>query len=205
MTKTVIIYLHGFNSASLDLNGNLLTIKEKLLVMKEFCLEKDILFFTPNVDYRDFQNIVEDLLFEWNQFLDQGYNVIFMGSSMGGFACEYLAMKTGSQAIMINPAINPSGLLPQFIGVTTNYETGQPYHWDQDHCGQYLHYEQELASTQQSLDRTILLDMADDLINAENTLLKYQTIANVVSFDGGSHSFEHMRQALPVIEQVILS
>jgi hypothetical protein len=68
MTKTVIIYLHCFNSASLDLNGNLLIRKEKLLVIKEFFLEKEILFYTPNVDYRDFQNIVEDLLFEWNQF-----------------------------------------------------------------------------------------------------------------------------------------
>jgi hypothetical protein len=40
MPNKVIIYLHGFNSASLDLNGNLLTNKEKLLVMQEFCTEK---------------------------------------------------------------------------------------------------------------------------------------------------------------------
>ena len=205
MTKTVIIYLHGFNSASLDLNGNLLTSKEKLLVTQKFCLEKDIIFYTPNVDYRDFQNIVEDLLFEWNQFLDQGYNVIFMGSSLGGFTSEYLAMKTGSKAIMINPAISPSELLPQFIGTTKNFETGQAYNWNQDHCWQYLHYEQELASTQQQLDRTILLDMADELLDAKSTFLKYQAIANIVCFDNGSHSFEHMPQALPVIEQVIFS
>jgi predicted esterase YcpF (UPF0227 family) len=50
-----------------------------------------------------------------------------MGSSMGGFASEYLAMKTGCKAIMVNPAIAPSQLLPQFIGVKENYETGQPY------------------------------------------------------------------------------
>ena len=86
MKKKAIIYLHGFNSASLDIDGNLLTSKEKLFVMQEFCAEKAVLFYTPNVDYRDFQNLVDDLLFEWNQYLDQGYDVIFMGSSMGGFA-----------------------------------------------------------------------------------------------------------------------
>ena len=59
--KKAIIYLHGFNSASLDLNGNLLISKEKLLIMKAFCLQKDILFYTPNIDYRDFQEIVEDI------------------------------------------------------------------------------------------------------------------------------------------------
>jgi len=111
--QKVIIYLHGFNSASVDLDGNLLISKEKLLVMQEFCSKKEIAFYTPNVDYRDFQNIVENLLFDWNLYLDQGYDVIFMGSSMGGFASEYLAMKTGCKAIMINPAISPSELLTQ--------------------------------------------------------------------------------------------
>lgn len=203
MKKKAIIYLHGFNSASLDLNGKLLTNKEKLLVMQDFCSEKGIVFLTPNVDYRDFQNLVEDMLFEWNQFLDQGYDVIFMGSSMGGFGSEYLAMKTGSKAIMINPAICPSALLPQFIGVTENFETGQPYQWDSTHCQQYRQYEQELAANSQPLDRTVLLDMADELLDAEKTRAKYQAIANVVTFDGGSHGFEHIKPALPIIENVL--
>lgn len=205
MNKKAIIYLHGFNSASLDLNGNLLINKQKLLLMQDFCAEKHILFFTPNVDYRDFQNLVEDMLFEWHQFVDQGYDVVFMGSSMGGFSSEYLAMKTGSKAIMINPAIDPSELLPYFIGVSENYETGQPYHWQRHHCQQYLPYQQELASSSRPLNRTVLLDMADELLDAEKTRAKYQAIANVVTFDGGSHSFEHMQQALPVVERVIFS
>jgi predicted esterase YcpF (UPF0227 family) len=201
--KKAIIYLHGFNSASIDLDGNLLTKKEKLLVLQTFCADHNVLFFTPNIDYRDFQNLVEDMLYEWNQFLDQGYEVIFMGSSMGGFASEYLAMKTGSKAIMINPVISPTELLPQFIGVSENLETGQPYEWNQLHCQQYHAYEQELANHSQSIDRTILLDRADELLDAEKTSLKYQSIAQVIAFEAGSHSFEHMRQALPVVEKVI--
>jgi uncharacterized protein len=201
--KKAIIYLHGFNSASINLDGNLLTKKEKLLVMQTFCADHNVLFFTPNVDYRDFQNLVEDMLYEWNQFLDQGYEVVFMGSSMGGFASEYLAMKTGSKAIMINPVISPSELLPQFIGVSENFETAQPYEWNQLHCQQYHAYEQELTNHSQSIDRTILLDRADELLDAEKTNLKYQSIAQVIVFEAGSHSFEHMRQALPVVEKVI--
>lgn len=203
--KKAIIYLHGFNSASLGLDGNLLTCKEKLLVMQKFCLQKNIQFYTPNVDYRDFENIVEDMLFQWNQYLDQSYDVVFMGSSMGGFASACLAMKTGCKAIMINPAITPSELLPQFIGVTENYETGLPYNWNQDHCDQYLEYEQELESRSQPIDRTILLDMDDELIDSGKTLSLYKDKANVVTYDGGSHGFEHIRQALPVIESVIFN
>ena len=205
MMKKAIIYLHGFNSASLNLGGELLTSKEKLLVLQQFCLQKDILFYTPNVDYRDFEGIVEDMLFQWNQYLDQSYDVIFMGSSMGGFTSEYLAMKTGCKAIMINPAIVPSELLPQFIGVTENYETDQPYQWGQNNCEQYRKYEKELESTSQSIDRTILLDMADELIDSENTLSVYKDKANVVTYDGGSHSFEHITQALPVVDRLIFN
>jgi len=203
--KKAIIYLHGFNSASLDLDGQLLTSKEKLLVMQEYCLQKDILFYTPNIDFRDFEGIVEDILFQWNQYLDQSYDVVFMGSSMGGFTSEYLAMKTGCKAIMINPVITPGELLPQFIGVTENYETGQPYNWSQGDCDQYMKYEKELTSSSRPINRTILLDMADELIDSESTLSKYKDKANVVTYDGGSHSFEHIRQALPTIQRVIFN
>lgn len=203
--KNVIIYLHGFNSASLNINGHLLTNKEKLLIMQEFCTQHEIEFYAPNVDYRDFQNLIEDILFEWNQYLDRGYKVTFMGSSMGGFASEYLAMKTGCHAIMINPAIKPNELLKQFIGVTKNFETNLPYHWETHHCAQYIKYEQELADNHKAMDRTILLDKADELIEPAATLIKYQAVANVIIFEGGSHSFEHMREAVPIIEKLLLS
>lgn len=203
--KKAIIYLHGFNSASLNVEGELLINKEKLLVLQQLCLKKDILFYTPNVDYRDFEGIIEDMLFQWNQLLDQSYDVVFMGSSMGGFASEYLAMKTGCKAIMINPAIRPSELLPQFIGVTENYETGLPYQWEPNDCEQYQRYENELKNSKQTIERTILLDMGDELINSENTVSIYKEKANIVTFEGGSHSFEHIEQALSVIEELIFN
>ena len=203
MMKKAIIYLHGFNSASLNLEGELLISKEKLLVLQQFCKQKDILFYTPNVDYRDFEGIIEDMLFQWNQYLDQSYDVIFMGSSMGGFTSEYLAMKTGCKAVMINPALTPTELLPEFIGVTENYETGQPYQWQQSHCEQYKDYENELKNSSQSIDRTVLLDMGDELLDSKNTQSLYKDKANVVSYEGGSHGFEHIKQALPVIDKLI--
>lgn len=126
-----------------------------------------------------------------------------MGSSMGGFASEYLAMKTGSKAIMINPVTSPSALLTQFIGVTANFETGQDYEWQIQHCQQYQQFEQELAASKRVLNRTILLDMADELLDSAATLEKYQAIAKVFTFEGGSHGFEHIREALPEIERVI--
>jgi predicted esterase YcpF (UPF0227 family) len=104
---------------------------------------------------------------------------------------------------MINPAITPSELLTQFIGETENSELGFPYDWQQSHCEQYLLYQQHLENNTQVIDRTILLDMADELIDSQQTLLKYQNKAKLLTFEGGSHSFEHIKQALPAIERVI--
>ena len=72
------------NSASLDLSGKLLTNKEKLVVLNRFCEQQQILFCTPNVDYRSFTQIISDLLSLFEYFTQQGYRVMFMGSSMGG-------------------------------------------------------------------------------------------------------------------------
>jgi len=205
MNKKAIIYLHGFNSASLDAVGQLLTTKDKLRVLRDFCAEQDLELFAPNVDYRDFENLLEDTLSAWNQYLDRGLDVVFMGSSMGGVASDYLARKTACKAIMINPVISPCELLPQFIGVSANYETGAPYQWEQHHCDQYALYQAALASSQRLPERLILLDMGDELLDAEKTRLHYADTAKVVTFVGGSHGFEHMQAALPAVTELIFS
>jgi len=204
--KNAIIYLHGFNSASVDLSGKLLTSKQKLVVLNRFCQENKIKFCTPNVDYRNFEQLIADLTRSYNDLEGEGYSVLFMGSSLGGFTSEYMAMKTRTKAIMINPAISPSELLLQFIGVTENFEIKQAFDWNIAHCDQYQAYEEELREQSESQGyRLILLDMADELIDSFKTLGKYHETAKVVTFEGGSHGFEHIEEAMPVIKEVIYS
>ena len=204
--KNAIIYLHGFNSASLDLSGNLLLTKQKLVVLDRFCQQYQIKFCTPNVDYRNFEQLISDLTQMFVDLEAEGYKVLFMGSSLGGFTSEYMAMKTHAQAIMINPAISPSELLAQFIGVSENFETKQAYDWNKAHCDQYRFFEDELKhQPEQQIKRTVFLDMADELIDSSITLEKYQEIARVVTYQGGSHGFEHIEEALPIIKKTIFT
>lgn len=201
--KTVIIYLHGFNSASVDAEGNLLSSKPKLPILAEFCRRKQWLLSAPNLDYRDFPAVLESLSLAWNQYLDQGYQVIFMGSSLGGFTSLYLAIKTASQAIMINPALTPSQLLQQFVGLNQDPQTGQAYAWQLNHCQQFLAYELAVEQFSPAIKPIILLDMADELIDSQATLDRYKDRAELICFAGGSHSFEHMAQALPKLEALL--
>ena len=67
-------------------------------------------------------------------------------------------------------------------------------------------YEDALKELSESqVFRLILLDMADEVIDSSITLEKYQEIAKVVTFEGGSHGFEHIEEALPVIKDAIYS
>jgi predicted esterase YcpF (UPF0227 family) len=201
-----IIYLHGFNSASLDLTGHLLISKQKLLVLNRFCQENNIKLYSPNVDYRNFKHVIRELTQQTIDFNNSGCEVIFMGSSLGGFTSEYMALKTQTAAIMINPAISPSELLVQFIGVTENFEIKQAFDWSKAHCEQFKPYEAELNQKHKgTIHRTILLDMGDELLDSSKTQRKYQDVADVFTYEGGSHGFEHIGDALPVIKKVVFS
>jgi predicted esterase YcpF (UPF0227 family) len=200
-----IIYLHGFNSASLDLSGNLLKSKQKLLILDRFCQENNIKLCSPNVDYRNFGRVISELSQLTINFNNSGYKVVFMGSSLGGFTSEYMALKTQAPAIMINPAISPSELLIQFIGVKENFEIKQAFDWCKAHCEQFKPYETELKQKlEEKIHRTILLDMGDELLDSSKTQLKYREVAEVITYEGGSHGFDHIEEALPVIKKVVL-
>ena len=51
----------------------------------------------------------------------------FMGSSLGGFFATYFAELYRQKAIVINPAINPSEGLKEYIGVNENYSDGSKF------------------------------------------------------------------------------
>ncbi|NOR71367.1 MAG: hypothetical protein GQ532_17010 [Methylomarinum sp.] len=173
-------------------------------MLERFCQQHKIKFYTPNVDYRYFEQVINDLTKSFLNIEAEGYQVLFMGSSLGGFTSEYMAIKTQRKAIMINPAIEPAELLVQFIGVSENFELKQPYDWTQAHCDQYRFYENALKQASvKSISRTILLDMADEFIDSFKTQQKYQQFTEIIAYEGGSHSFEHIEDALSVIEKVI--
>jgi len=95
-------------------------------VLDEFCQQQAIKFFAFNIDYRHFPELVKQLMDLFYKLEAEGNTVLFMGSSLGGFTREYMAMKLQAKAIMINPATQPSELLKKYIdNVSENFETQQ--------------------------------------------------------------------------------
>lgn len=199
--KNALIYIHGFNSASQDERGNILLSKSKLRILTDFCAQNDFRFLAPNLDYLNVDEVIVRLIKLENQLVSNGYEVNYIGTSLGGFFAEYMAMITCTKAIMINPAINPSTTLKRYIGPCQNYANNHEYIWTQENCDAFKPYEEDLLEFPRGeVPRTILLDMGDELLDSSETIRKYEGKVEFHTYEGGSHRFDHLEEALPIIK-----
>jgi len=102
-----LIYIHGFLSSPLS---------HKAQQVGEWLGES-----RPNIVYHcpmlsaypgEVQNSLEQLV---ESLLPEP--VYLMGSSMGGFWATYLAEKYDLPAVLINPAVKPTSLMPKYVGL----------------------------------------------------------------------------------------
>ncbi len=197
-----LIYLHGFNSASTDDKGNLLVGKTKLRLLSEMCADHGFIFRAPNLDYQDPPGVVKQLIGLTEELdVHASFNDLsFIGTSLGGFMAEVMARHTATNAIMINPAIKPSESLQRSIGPLENYVTGEKYIWTQENCDAFKALEPDDSGKYAAgISRTVIVDLGDEILDARQTIRKYEGKVALHVFEGGSHRFDHMEDALPKI------
>jgi predicted esterase YcpF (UPF0227 family) len=197
-----LIYLHGFNSASVDDNGDLLQGKTKLQLLSQLCAERNFIFVAPNLDYREPLRVVKQLadLAEELDVHASYCDLSFIGTSLGGFMAEVMARETATNAIMINPAIKPSESLVRSIGPLENYATGEKYTWIQENCDAFKALEMDgPGGCIAGISRTVIVDLGDEILDARQTIKKYEGKVALHVYEGGSHRFDHMEEALPKI------
>lgn len=112
-------------------------------------------------------------------------NVIFIGTSLGGYWAYYMANLFSVPFISINPAIEPSKTLANYDIPEQSIESYKNV-WE---FGKVV-----------NSPGMILLDMGDDVISPMDTSNLLSGRYEVVTFDGGNHRFEHMVDALPYIQ-----
>ena len=50
----------------------------------------------------------------------------------------------------------------------------------------------------------MILDMGDEILNSKETYEKFKNICEVVTYEGGSHRFDHIKEAIGIIENYFL-
>jgi predicted esterase YcpF (UPF0227 family) len=168
MTKN-IFYFHGFKSSS-DSN--------KAKIFKRFLKDnsKTTKIFVP-----DLKNKFEEAIKQIQTLVDGADGeIMFAGSSLGGYYATIFAEKYNSKAILINPAVYP---LKDF----------------EEHLGENINYSTKISSPDNFL---VLLESDDEILNYLETVSFYEGSYIDISF-GGDHSYSSLEKKLSLIQSFL--
>jgi predicted esterase YcpF (UPF0227 family) len=190
----VIIYLHGLNSAGSS--GKAAVLRASL---------PDIQLISPTYPAHTAAKAVESLTQTLQPVIEDERNadepLVIVGSSMGGFYGAWLARRLQCRhLVMINPALQPWELLQQVVGWQFNQALDERYYLSAEMVAATRQYAVE--PTPEGVPTTLLLDKGDELIDYRIAEGIYRGIGDVRCFEGGSHTFEHMREAVAIIAEV---
>ena len=150
--SNTILYFHGFKSSS---------DSGKAQEFKKFIENKtsQTKIIIPDLkdDFKEAHKQIEGLI-EKNS-----PNILYMGSSLGGYYDLYFAQLYKTKSILINPAIPPLKNFEIHLGKNENYATGNKFTISKDDISyiRSLHHKKILEPK----NNLILLESGDEILN----------------------------------------
>jgi predicted esterase YcpF (UPF0227 family) len=133
---------------------------------------------------------------------------LVVGTSMGGYMASHVGKMMKIPYVACNPALRPAPQLRKYLGDGETYD-GRPYHFTDEARRSYpvfagikLKERFQAIFGGNGITGLILLDRGDEVIDANETLTYTRCINPTFMFEGGSHRFEHMQEAVRYIEQL---
>lgn len=187
--KPKFYYLHGFNSGP-DKNSE--RVKHLESLGEVICLQYD--------SFDTYDNIMAHLIKSIHFDIEE--NVVIVGTSLGGFYASQLGKLCSVPCVLINPAMKPFESLKDEVGNTfTNYKTEEVRTLEQATIDSYKNKTFQKNRTYLPL---VLLDEGDEILDAKKSKAFFLKMnCAVVSFEGGSHRFDHMEQSLPMVSKYV--
>jgi predicted esterase YcpF (UPF0227 family) len=195
----LLFYFNGFNSAVPDdYSGS-----PKIVAVADYAQSKGYDFIPVSVCFRQVLEQSKEILALVGESVDE---VIFCGSSMGGWLARIMQLLLNqenpglkSSAIAFNPAFDLSMYAYMLVGPQLNYVTREEYEWTIDHSEQLRSLESSVHYGA-ALPFFVYVDKMDEVIGWKQSAARHSPISRFVAFEGGSHSFDHFREALADFE-----
>lgn len=189
--KKVVIYLHGFLSSPQSVKA-----QQTLSYVKEHHPELE--FVLPQLPCHPLPTVamLDDLVAQY-----RGWELRFIGSSLGGYLATYLVEKYQGKAVLINPAVQPYKLLDNYLGPHINPQTKQEFVLEAIHTRQLATLDTlKLAAPE---NYWVLLQTADETLDYRLAEQKYAA-AKLTIEEGGDHSFQNYPRFLAEIFRFLL-
>lgn len=189
-----LFFLHGLHSSP----GS-----QKCLALHDFvnqqntdgadsiALEAPQLAYDPAKNFTKLQGMLKKALSE-----GQPEDVALIGSSMGGYYAACLSQQYGLRAALINPVVDPLGLLHRVEGQQVHPVTGEVYSFGTE---DQQKFEQWGTLSQIKHDHILLcLGLKDETLNPASALSHYAACRRIED-PTGDHRFPRFVIALPEI------
>jgi predicted esterase YcpF (UPF0227 family) len=189
--KKVVIYLHGFLSSPQSVKA-----QQTLLYVKEHHPELE--FVLPQLPCHPLPTVamLEGLIARY-----RGWELNFIGSSLGGYLATYLLEKYQGRAVLINPAVQPYKLLGNYLGPHVNPQTKQEFVLEDIHTRQLAELDTSKLTNPENY--WVLLQTADETLDYRLAEQKYAA-AKLTIEQGGDHSFQNYQRFLAEIFRFLL-
>ena len=171
----ILIYIHGFGG-----NGE----GKKATLFREYAKSKNYHFIAPSLSYIPTLAIstLEELA---ESYIALGQEVVFVGSSLGGFYSIYLATKYKTKAALINPAVQPYDTLSRTITRGKSYYDGSIFEWNEGHIEMLHRYQVDSIEPERFM---LLVQKGDEILDYSYATQKFGDSLQIVE-EGGDHSF----------------
>ncbi|QWE15726.1 YqiA/YcfP family alpha/beta fold hydrolase [Polynucleobacter sp. AP-Nino-20-G2] len=189
MTKTLLVYLHGFRSSPNSSKAMLTREAVRALSSAEnayewYCLQ---LLASP----KESMDMV-------TAYIDQAHadRIVVIGSSLGGFYTNYLAEKYQCKGVVLNPAVFAARELEPHVGLMTAYDSDEPF----DFKSEYI---DELRALQvnciTSPERYFLIAAKGDELLDWKEMVAFYAGAKQLVLEGSDHGIADYAKYLPFV------
>jgi hypothetical protein len=184
--SNTILYFHGFKSSS---------DSGKAQEFKKFIENKtsQTKIIIPDLkdDFKEAHKQIEGLIDK------NSPNILYMGSSLGGYYALYFAQLYKSKSVLINPAITPLSDFEIHLGKNENYATGNKFTISKDDISyvRNLHHKKILEPK----NNLILLESGDEVLNYVEAS-SYFRGSYIDIFYGGNHSYTSIKEKFTKIK-----
>jgi hypothetical protein len=182
-----LLYIHGFLSSPESF---------KAQVLKQWLSQNrpDINYLCPFL--RPYPKETADTL---DAIVNENQNesLYLIGSSFGGFWATYLVEKYNLPAVIINPAIDPSMLEPDYINVPLkNYHIDEDYLLTKERLDQFLNV--AVSEIRRKEKYWLLVQSGDETLDYRMAVDFYSGCRQTVE-TGGDHGFKGVDKYIPKI------
>jgi predicted esterase YcpF (UPF0227 family) len=189
MTRTLLVYLHGFRSSPNSSKAVMTMEAVRAISSTDHAYE----WYCPQLLASPKESM--DLV---TKHIDQSSaeHIVIVGSSLGGFYTNYLAEKYHCKAIALNPAVYAARELEPHVGMMTAYDSDEPF----DFRAEYINELRSLQVEKITDPKRYFLIAAkgDELLDWKEMVVFYSGAKQLV-LEGSDHGIADYAKHLPAV------